>query len=125
LEGLPAAGGGGGDARLAGAAFGVDAEVAQVGEQLQKDAEGIVEGVAAGEEEDGGVEGADVAVVDIAGEAFEEEIGIAAFEGAGGGGGREGMAGAEVFAQEQGLDLAGVAADANGSRGKGRIWDWA
>ncbi len=77
-------------------------------------------GIAAFLEQDGGIQRAHVAVVDVAGEALEEQVGIAALEGARRLGRGQGMPDAQVLAQEQRLDLAGVAAHADGLQREGQ-----
>ena len=91
-----------------------------MGEQLEEDAEAVAARRAALAKQERGIQRADVAVVHIAGEAFEEQIGVAALEGARRLGGGQGVARAQIFAQQQGLDLGGGAPHTDRLQGQGQ-----
>ncbi len=97
-------------ARGAHARFGLEAEGAQIGEQAAEDLELVGDREAIELQHHARIKRGDVAMPDVARDAGEEHRGVAAFEPARHRHLGDGMALAEVFAEEEGVDPGGVAA---------------
>ena len=97
-------------ARGAHGGFCFQAKLPQIGEEAAEDLELVGDGEDIELQHDAGVERGDVAMPDVAQDAGGEHGGVAALEAARHGQLGDGVALAEVFAEEEGVDAGGVAA---------------